>query len=521
MTVNFWPVTQTIGLAILRRFMALPSDPVFIGGTRGDGTGDDSTAINLALTTSYSPALYSPQSIIYLGPGTYQLLHPIVLGNGPFPNAIRFVGAGQGVTTLIAGAAMAQMVTFGHGQKMEFARMTLNGNGLATTGLVTAGTDFENHVHDLHITNTVTNGMQIQDEVIQLTVERVNCSGMPVGFLIGDVGMFDIQQVTLRSCYAQGCTAIGYKIANAQEVVLEACKALSGVIGLQISNGCSNISVRHMHFEANSNLDLFTQKAAINANQYSVTNLLVEGSHFFGAGGGLSNAAMELQGVNGAVIRNNISDSHTNAGGAIQCVDAGISVIFNRGIKMYDNQIQDTVPYGELSGVTVLDDPVARGGALTPGRKVFGGYGIDTAHVLNGAHSEHVFGGQPIANNVNLVSFGTTQTGHKFISGSAVIRIIYAERDIVNTLAADQNLSVTWFTYNDNGANSDVAVLYQEINQVNQLLVSNNPGNGGFSVAVHTIGGAQVLVGAGNLVAVDMWTENDTSWLQLGVIPYA
>lgn len=97
------------------------TDPKY--GAYGDGVHDDTAAIQAALDASTN---------VYLPPGTYLVSSPLTLQDGA---NVRITGAGMGITTIKASAAIAAVLQGTNNAHSLIEGITIDGNDLATYGL--------------------------------------------------------------------------------------------------------------------------------------------------------------------------------------------------------------------------------------------------------------------------------------------------------------------------------------------------------------------------------------------------
>jgi hypothetical protein len=145
------------------RFLSQPFIDVRAYGAAGNGSGNDATAIQNAITQAASGPFGTHQGTVYIPPGVYNIGGPITV-----PNNVDLWGGGghgqvgNGGTVLVATNSTARLVFQGEGgQSGNFA---VRGNGMSpTNGLVYLGSGVvERAFVALRVTGSATDGMVIE-----------------------------------------------------------------------------------------------------------------------------------------------------------------------------------------------------------------------------------------------------------------------------------------------------------------------------------------------------------------------
>ena len=236
-------------------------------GAKGDGTTDDTTAIQNALNAAFGVAgsiAQTAQRRVIFPPGLYIVTGSGLTGTNWFGGVIQ--GSGR-FTTKIQNSGGGPVITTNGCQYMRFEDLQLDGNG---------GT---NVLFDLDWTNT---GTALQSN----TFFNMEFSNAGTGLRIANSGFMGSENLILN-CFFSNCSSRGIRVvgANALQQTMIGGNIQNCGIGINVNVGSFNV-ISGVGFQQSGTYDVQIDGAA--QNTMIVTGCRTESPNFINNAGGQS-----------------------------------------------------------------------------------------------------------------------------------------------------------------------------------------------------------------------------------------
>lgn len=219
-------------------------------GAVGDGTTDDTTAINAAITAA---------RLVYMPPGTYKTTAAITI-----PDNTCLFGAGKGVTILkpvgaYTAAVLAQGTSFASwGQGRSLRSMSIDGSGGFTgIGLSCVNLGLRCYFGDLYILNVTGKGLYTQgcfDHTYERIESRAN-SGLGIHNFekqtVPDGVYEESSKLIFNDCWAiaNNSAGIQWQVDGGDTFTFNDCKPSEGTIGMEFAKNCFGHRIRNLMFD--------------------------------------------------------------------------------------------------------------------------------------------------------------------------------------------------------------------------------------------------------------------------------
>ncbi|WP_306317224.1 MULTISPECIES: right-handed parallel beta-helix repeat-containing protein [unclassified Streptomyces] len=210
---------------------------------RGNGTTDDTAAIQAAITTAATTG-----SVVYIPAGTYRLTASLAAA----ADNVQIRGAGAAVTVLAQSSTTANGITGTDRIRFTLSDLTLSGPGTGTgTGLklALAAGDAVPYVRLDNVTVATfgLDGIDIDTPIVSTFTGVIAVSNKRHGFNIHSTG--SSTSCTFTGCYANNNGQIGYNLPRLFYSALSGCAADSNGLGYLLTT-CSAVTLTGCGAEA-------------------------------------------------------------------------------------------------------------------------------------------------------------------------------------------------------------------------------------------------------------------------------
>lgn len=416
-------------------------------GATGDGTTDDSSALQAAATASEGHVLYLP-------PGSYSIGTGLTL-----PDDIIIQGAGTGATFLVHNAGTDALLT-ATGSSSDLAPsgivirdLTLQGGTGTGNGIELNGASGA-HITQTHIENVFCDGLDGPYGIkatwaLETMITRCafrNQAEIGIG-LIDSCNASVIRDCTLSNS-GTGTTAIDLVSDNDNltGVLIDGCviEAWRGSYGIRAS-AVGGVHIRNSHFEDNRGVDIGVESSSP-AFSHSV---VIEGNHF--SPDSSQTNLISLEALNGTLIGNNISTKAValeTAGGGNVTYYTLLGNRFVSSASIDDNTTgEDQVVYFGNKGITnvhgIVGGHIEINGDLNHDGSKVGFYGVTPAsrpgaytQTYSTANKTHA---APTAATLTVADGAGTNdnTIGEITADASVIAAVQEIADEINKLVAD------------------------------------------------------------------------------------
>jgi hypothetical protein len=336
---------------------------VFRYGALGNGTADDTAAIQKAINAGSSPLSTADAGIVYLPPGNFKISSVLTCS---LAGGLTILGAGPGATTITMATATQTGISIGNTSQVS-PNITVENLTIVGAATMTGGSCISvMNAGNIHVNNVVFggNGFSIN---IGLTLDAATPAGVggfsyyvkdceinacAQGIVIGPTSF--VEDVFIRDTVIFGATTAGVTFISASGCYLSAVSTASCATGILTNPGASQ-SVNAIFFDKCLADTGSGHSWNITTNGGYVVELMLSDCWGCGAGnvvGGstTANGVNIAQGtgvINGLVIRGGIF--HHNYGAGI-LIGASTNVAVTGGAQVYQNSF---VGGSDRSGIEI------------------------------------------------------------------------------------------------------------------------------------------------------------------------
>lgn len=301
-------------------------------GAVGDGTTDDSTAIQAAIDAA---ATSTVRGTVWFPPGTYRIVTALriglpglrMCGSSSYRDA---TGAGSVLLSGTTGMTMLNLnpTTPTYLEGVEVSSLVLNCNSAGTRAAI--GMQIRNthlsRLLDIRITGASSIGLDVQDEIYDLYGEVIDITSCQVGASFTNPNGASLQKTSFKHLRCYGSTAENLLINhNGADMTFICYSGEQGTKGAAITGAGTNITFINPYFERNTTADMHFYKPSASSTTMAVNGCVIINPAFYGQS--VSPYAILCTGAYGINIIGGYSQNHVT--GTLEFNNTGLTNAVN------------------------------------------------------------------------------------------------------------------------------------------------------------------------------------------------